>query len=57
MVGTGSLKPLDSTDDTSNNRKKTLAFEAIADLHSQLDEDSNGGVDFAEASIVSLHEM
>ncbi|VDM17907.1 unnamed protein product [Hydatigera taeniaeformis] len=29
--------------------RKTLAFEAIADLHSQLDGDSSGGVDFSEA--------
>ncbi|VDK71134.1 unnamed protein product [Dibothriocephalus latus] len=29
--------------------KKTLAFEAISDLHAQLDGDSSGGVDFSEA--------
>ncbi len=37
----------------TSSRIKTLAFEAIADLHSQLDEDSSGGVDFTEASLVS----
>nr|CDS31845.1 stromal interaction molecule 1 [Hymenolepis microstoma] len=35
--------------DVSQCRKKTLAFEAIADLHNQLDGDDSGGVDFSEA--------
>uniref|UniRef100_A0A5K3EYD4 SOAR domain-containing protein n=1 Tax=Mesocestoides corti TaxID=53468 RepID=A0A5K3EYD4_MESCO len=39
-----------NTEDVANCRKKTLAFEAISDLHSQLDGDSSGGVDFSEAS-------
>ncbi|KAL5112574.1 hypothetical protein TcWFU_007729 [Taenia crassiceps] len=38
-----------NADDVTRCHKKTLAFEAIADLHSQLDGDSSGGVDFSEA--------
>ncbi|VDL96389.1 unnamed protein product [Schistocephalus solidus] len=40
-------------DHLSSCRKKTLAFEAISDLHAQLDGDSSGGVDFSEAEKIS----
>ncbi|CDS35874.1 stromal interaction molecule 1 [Echinococcus multilocularis] len=40
-----------NANDVSRCHKKTLAFEAIADLHSQLDGDSSGGIDVSEASL------
>lgn len=41
-----------NANDVSRCHKKTLAFEAIADLHSQLDGDSSGGIDVSEASLL-----
>ncbi|VDK38700.1 unnamed protein product [Taenia asiatica] len=49
IIETCSSEPCANANDVSRCHKKTLAFEAIADLHSQLDGDSSGGVDFSEA--------